>query len=156
LRLGYVRLRDWAVERLGLSARTLRDLARMDAALAELPGLERAFVAGELSWAKVRLLARVALPGDEARWLARRLRVRALEREVRAVDTAHGQLAMAVCTVRRHIEHRSGRCAAHHLRGVHAGRVRIRGRAPNALRFELGLRPGAPPLEIYRSGDVRA
>jgi hypothetical protein len=88
LRLGYVRLRDWAVERLGLSARTLRDLARMDAALAELPGLERAFVAGELSWAKVRLLARVALPGDEARWLAlaRRLRVRALEREARAVD----------------------------------------------------------------------
>ncbi len=87
-RLGFVRLRDWAVERVGLSARTLQDLARMDAAFAELPQLEAAFVRGELSWAKARLLARVALPDDEARWveLARRLRVRALEREVRAVD----------------------------------------------------------------------
>jgi hypothetical protein len=87
-RLGYVRLRDWAVERLGLSARTLRDLARMEAAFAELPGLERAFVRGELSWAKARLVARVATAADEGRWLelARGLRVRALEREVRAVD----------------------------------------------------------------------
>jgi hypothetical protein len=29
-------------------------------------------------------------------------------------------------------------CAKHHLRGVHAGIVRIRGRAPGALRFALG------------------
>ena len=29
-------------------------------------------------------------------------------------------------------------CAAHHLHGVHAGYVRVRGRAPGALRWELG------------------
>jgi hypothetical protein len=47
-------------------------------------------------------------------------------------------------------------CAFHHLRGVHAGRLRVRGRAPHGLRFDLGLRPGAPPLASYRSGDVLA
>jgi hypothetical protein len=42
-------------------------------------------------------------------------------------------------------------CAWHHLRGVHAGpaRLRLRGKAPRGLRFELGLRRGAPPLLRY-------
>ena len=44
-------------------------------------------------------------------------------------------------------------CAAHHHRGVHAGRVRVSGCAPDGLWFELGVRPGAPPLARYRSGD---
>ncbi len=44
-------------------------------------------------------------------------------------------------------------CAYHHLRGVHAGRLRIRGRAPHALRFELGIRAGRAPLAVYASGD---
>ena len=45
-------------------------------------------------------------------------------------------------------------CAFHHLRCVHAGRMRVRGHAPDGLVFELGLRPGAPPLARYQSGDV--
>jgi hypothetical protein len=45
-------------------------------------------------------------------------------------------------------------CAFHHQRCLHAGRLRVRGRAPDDLVFELGLRPGAPPLARYRSGDV--
>ena len=87
-RLGFVRLADFARERLGLSGRQLQDLAHVDAALARLPRVEAAFLAGTLSWSKTRLLCRVAVSGDEARWvaLARRLSVRALEREVRAVD----------------------------------------------------------------------
>ena len=44
-------------------------------------------------------------------------------------------------------------CAAHHHRGVHAGRVRVGGRAPHALWFELGVRSDRPPLARYRSGD---
>ncbi len=44
-------------------------------------------------------------------------------------------------------------CAFHHQRGVHAGLVRIQGRAPEGVTYELGLRPGLPPLERYRSGD---
>lgn len=45
-------------------------------------------------------------------------------------------------------------CAFHHQRCLHAGWLRVRGRAPDDLVFELGLRPGAQPLARYRSGDV--
>jgi hypothetical protein len=87
-RLGFARSGDWARERLGLSARSLQDLARVDAQLARLPAVEAALVAGALSWTKVRLVARVATPEDEARWLAlaRRVASERLARAVRAVD----------------------------------------------------------------------
>jgi hypothetical protein len=45
-------------------------------------------------------------------------------------------------------------CAFHHQRCLHAGLLRIQGRAPDALLFELGLRRGASPLLRYRSGDI--
>jgi len=51
------------------------------------------------------------------------------------------------------LANRTTLCAYHHLRGVHAGRVRVNGSAPGGLRFELGLRPGQQPLLRYRSGD---
>ena len=44
------------------------------------------------------------------------------------------------------LENRVTLCAFHHLRGVHAGLVRVTGRAPDRLRFEL-------PLAVYASGD---
>jgi hypothetical protein len=37
-------------------------------------------------------------------------------------------------------------CAWHHLRGVHAGRVRAEGEAPQAVTWEIGRRPGRVPL----------
>ncbi len=87
-RLGFARLGDYAVERLGVSARSLQDLAHVDGRLAELPGIDAAFVRGEITWTKTRLLARVATPTDEAHWLAlaQSVTARALAREVRAVD----------------------------------------------------------------------
>jgi len=42
-------------------------------------------------------------------------------------------------------------CAQHHLHGVHLGVLRIQGRAPDALTFELG----AEEPERFGSGDVR-
>jgi len=45
-------------------------------------------------------------------------------------------------------------CWLHHHQAVHGGHVRIRGRAPDHLLFELGVRPDGPPLARYRSGDV--
>ncbi|MDJ0865602.1 MAG: HNH endonuclease signature motif containing protein [Myxococcota bacterium] len=39
-------------------------------------------------------------------------------------------------------------CAFHHLRGVHGGRMRVSGRAPDGLSYELGF-------GRFRSGDVR-
>jgi hypothetical protein len=41
---------------------------------------------------------------------------------------------------------RSSVCAAHHLHGIHKGAIRAYGRAPDAIRWELGVRIGAPPL----------
>ena len=46
-------------------------------------------------------------------------------------------------------------CAWHHLRGVHTGRVRVTGRAPNALLYELGVRPGRAPLVRYGAQEIR-
>jgi hypothetical protein len=88
-RIGYARAGDYTRERLGVSARELSDLARVDTALRTLPRLEAALVSGELPWTKVRLIARVAKPAQEARWIAfaRRVSVRQLERFVRAIDT---------------------------------------------------------------------
>ena len=37
-------------------------------------------------------------------------------------------------------------CAAHHLHGVHLGYIRVSGRAPHGLRWQLGVRLGAAPL----------
>ncbi len=74
-RLGYARLGDYTRERLGLSARSLQEFARVDGQLAELPRLEESLRAGELPWSKVRLLARFVTPGDEATFDSIALRV---------------------------------------------------------------------------------
>jgi len=45
-------------------------------------------------------------------------------------------------------------CAWHHREGVHGGRIRCWGRAPDRLHFALGLREGRPPLLVYGPGEV--
>jgi hypothetical protein len=276
------------VERLGLSARSVRSLALVGEAFRAFPRLEEALAAGTLGWSKVRLLA--SLPEDERRadWISRASRVTAalLSKMVRAVDrgsledtdpdefrrtgglpveagderavadreigarrrvpatdTPTGlepcsvrffgpaevvQLFKAVlCTVRRRMETMEGRlptegqalgaildhvltcwgaldgrgaarhpvfardgwrcavpgctsmqnlhdhhirfrsaggsnepanrvtlCAFHHLRGVHAARLRCVGRAPDGLTWQMGLRPGVAPVVACRSGDI--
>ncbi len=87
-RLGFARLADYARERVGLSAHQLQDLAHTSEQLAVLPVVEEALGSGRLGWSQVRLIARVAIPDDAARWVAfaRRVRVRELEHAVRAVD----------------------------------------------------------------------
>jgi len=87
-RLGSARSGDYAVERVGISGRELRDLAAVGRALGGLPALDAAFCAGEIGWTQLRLLCRVATPADQGEWLAlaRGLTARALAREVRAVN----------------------------------------------------------------------
>jgi hypothetical protein len=51
-------------------------------------------------------------------------------------------------------ENRTTLCWFHHRAGVHEGRVRISGRAPDGLLFELGVRAAGRPLARYRSGDL--
>jgi len=45
-------------------------------------------------------------------------------------------------------------CAFHHHRCLHTGRMRVSGRAPEHLVFELGVTSDGPSLARYRSGDV--
>jgi hypothetical protein len=109
-RLCYARLGDYARERVGQSARQLQELARVHRALTGLPRLERALLSNELPWSKVRLVARVATPEDEAEWIARARAAptRDLERLVRdrarsptpeEVDEAEPETRLAVrCT----------------------------------------------------------
>jgi len=94
---------------------------------------------------------------------------RRIPKEHRVFERDGWRCAVPGCTSyrnlhRHHIEYRSTGgaddesncitlCAFHHLRGVHAGLLRIRGTAPGGLRFELGLRTGHAPLAIYASGD---
>jgi hypothetical protein len=48
-------------------------------------------------------------------------------------------------------------CSWHHLRGIHAGKVRAEGRAPDDVLWELGVRPGFPPLmRLYGERYVNA
>ena len=87
-RLGFASMADWAAERVGRSGRTLYDHARVGAKLRGLPELRAALVAGRLPFAKVRLVARVATPENERRWIAfaRSCSADALAREVRKID----------------------------------------------------------------------
>lgn len=83
--LGFARLDDYARERLGMSGREVESLAGVARRLTRLPEVAAAFAQGELSWAHLRLLVRVAEPDSQERWLAlaRGRTVRALEALIR-------------------------------------------------------------------------
>ena len=98
--LGFVRLSDYVLERLGFSYRTAQELIGADEALENLPLAAAAFEAGEITEGHVRLLKRVAGPASEAYWvgLARRSGVRALARAVasaRRGESASGDHGVA-------------------------------------------------------------
>ncbi len=44
-------------------------------------------------------------------------------------------------------------CFEHHILGVHAGVVRVHGRAPDHLVFELGIDKSGVPLEVWVNGS---
>jgi hypothetical protein len=46
-------------------------------------------------------------------------------------------------------------CYTHHIEGQHRGRLRVHGRAPDDLVFELGIRPDGTPLEIFVNEERR-
>jgi hypothetical protein len=88
------------------------------------------------------LLARVAQPGDEARWIeaAESRTVRQMKGLVEAAVDAPGNIA-SVCTW----------C---HLCGVHGGRIRALGPAER-IRWELGV-PGHPCVVVNGRERVAA
>src|SRR5688572_9791498 len=69
--LGFPSTVHFAVNRLGLSKGTTRDLLRAGRRLEELGELDAAFARGELCWSKVRCIARVASPDNQGKWIER-------------------------------------------------------------------------------------
>jgi hypothetical protein len=68
----------------GLGVREARERLRIGRALRQLPRLERAFVAGELAYSRIREVTRIATPQTELEWLqrAQNTKMRELERQV--------------------------------------------------------------------------
>jgi hypothetical protein len=87
--LGFVRLSDFARERLGVSPRSLEDDAHTVRALDPLPVLRAALENGSLSWSRLRVLLRAASPQNEARLIeeSRAVAMRNLEAFVAAFGT---------------------------------------------------------------------
>ena len=80
--LGFVRLSDYARERLGLASRTLEEDALVVRSLATLPRLGAALESQTLSWTKLRMLVRTATTANEEELLSAtaRMTTRELER----------------------------------------------------------------------------
>lgn len=94
--LGFARLGDYAVERLGLSARSLEEDARVVAALEALPQIRTALESRAIRWTQARLLTAVATPRTEGEWLrvgltATTRRLADLIRDARRRSAAAGQ-----------------------------------------------------------------
>ena len=87
-RLGFVRLADYARERVGISPRELQELGRVGGKLDDLPALEAALAEGRVCWSKARLIARIATPADEQEWIecAEQLTARELAKKIRAAQ----------------------------------------------------------------------
>jgi hypothetical protein len=87
-KLGFVRLDDYARERLRVSGRELQSLATVARRLKDLPHLRSAFDGGDVSWAQLRLLVAIVTPETQEHWLsqARGRTVRALEALVREAN----------------------------------------------------------------------
>lgn len=66
---GYSTARDYAREELGLSLRSLQDLARLDRDLSRLPRLDAAITSGRLSRSRAILVLPMASPETELLWL---------------------------------------------------------------------------------------
>src|SRR5258707_12019383 len=125
---GFRSCAHWLSWRIGLDIGAAREKVRVARALGALPGLATALAHGELSYAKVRALTRVATPATEERLLAvgRAGTAEHVERIVRGWRRAD-RLAEAQGTARRHTSR------ARHGCEDEDGVVGIRGRpAPEA------------------------
>ena len=103
-RLGFSRIGDYAVERLGISGRRLQLSATVRRKLDSFPLLESAYLGGFLNWTKLVLVLRAATPESSARWLdlATRLTARELrstvDKWVRAAESKNDPAGLGIET----------------------------------------------------------
>ncbi len=86
--LGFVSAVQFARQRLDMSRRLARTLIAVGSALRELPLTDDAFCKGRISWSKVRLLVKIAIPENEKAWLTRAegISCERLELEIRGAE----------------------------------------------------------------------
>src|SRR5436190_22353909 len=89
---------EWLAWRCGLMPRTAREHVRVARRLTELPLIRAAFAVGEISYAKVRALTRIAQPESEEELLELGLQLTAaqLDRAVRAYQRVTTEDAAAL------------------------------------------------------------
>jgi hypothetical protein len=82
--LSFASAAHFAMARLEMGKTAAYELLSLGATLDGLPRIDTAFCEGEISWSKVKLLCRVAVPETEIAWLevGKELTCRQLEREV--------------------------------------------------------------------------
>ncbi len=69
--LGFARLADYAIERLGLSGRELQSVARVWRAVDAIPRLAEAYRSGRVNWTKLRMLCEVVSEETVDDWITR-------------------------------------------------------------------------------------
>jgi hypothetical protein len=94
LELGYSSIHQYAQEALGFSRGRTFQFLRLAERLQELPELRRSVEEGTVSWTKARVVAAVATPATEARWIeeAKTKGRREIERQAEAAR-ARGRVA---------------------------------------------------------------
>ena len=88
-RLGFARLTDYAIERLGISGRELQSAARVWRAICAIPGLAKAYRLGQLNWTKLRILCEVVSEETADDWIV--LAQTMSTRELAAHIAEHGK-----------------------------------------------------------------
>jgi hypothetical protein len=141
----------WLSWRVGLDLGAARERVRVARALGTLPLLARALACGELSYAKVRALTRVATPETEARLLAvgRAGTAEHVERIVRGWRRVD-RLAEARETAHRHASR------ALHVYQDEDGMVVVRGRLEPEVGALLMQALAAGREALYQTADVSA
>jgi hypothetical protein len=93
---GAISCAHWLAWRIGLDTATARERCRVARALGALPHIDDGFARGELSYAKVRAMTRVATPANEARLLelARNATGAQLERICRGLRQVNANMAI--------------------------------------------------------------
>ena len=89
--LGFASVAAYALERCDRSVRWVEAARCLARRLEALPELRRAVAFGSVSWTMGELLARVAQPGDEARWIEAATSCTVREMRVRVLDALREQ-----------------------------------------------------------------
>jgi hypothetical protein len=161
--LGFESFERYVEERLDLSPRTARRLVRLARAEHGAPAVANAFRAGRITLLQAEVLAHVGLEVMLDHAIATWLEAGEQFEDYADFERDGFRCTVPGCTARRNLQshhiwfrsacgpevawNRTTLCAYHHHRGVNAGRLALRGRAPDGLIYELGV-------GRFRSGDV--